>query len=91
MATANRRPGGVVGSLVVMALLWYVFNRYIHKTVATDFEEQYMIAKRQGNKIQICVQAGLVAAGYLQAKDEEKYRVWKATERNNCAAAGMQQ
>jgi len=50
------------------------FDIYIHKTVATDFKEQYAIAKRQGDKISICVQAGLVAAGYLQAHDEENYR-----------------
>lgn len=90
MAETKRSAGGVIGSLVVMALLWYVFNSYIHREVAADFKEQYAIAKRQGDKIQICVQAGLVAAGYLQAKDERNYQIWKETERDDCAAAGVE-
>ncbi len=57
--------------------------------VATDAVQQYNIAKRQGDPVQICVQAGLVSAAYLQAKDEANYQVWKATERNDCRRAGM--
>jgi len=37
----------------------------------------------------VCVHAGLVAAAYLQAKDEENYREWKATEKTDCVAAGL--
>lgn len=61
----------------------------IHTQVADDAVEQYNIAKKQGDKIQICVQAGLVSAAYLQAKDDAKYNEWKAIESNDCAAAGM--
>ena len=33
--------------------------------VAVDFEKQYFIAQRQGDKMQVCVQAGVVASGLL--------------------------
>jgi len=34
---------------------------------------QYEIAARHGGAIDVCVQAGLVTAAYLQAKDESHY------------------
>ena len=61
----------------------------IEKAVAADAVKQYQIAKRQGDKIQICVQAGLVTAALLQAKDEDDYREWKATEHHDCVMAGV--
>jgi hypothetical protein len=59
------------------------------RTIAGDFTEQYEIAKRQGSKVDVCVHAGIVAAAYLQAKDEPSYAKWKATEKADCAAAGV--
>jgi len=67
-------------------------NNYVEQVqnqVAQDAVEQYNIAKRQGDKIQICVQAGIVSAAYLQAKDETNYQKWKAIEKAECKAAGM--
>jgi hypothetical protein len=61
----------------------------IHAKVATDAVAQYGIAKRGGDAMQTCVQAGLVAAAYLQAKDEASYNTWKTTEKADCAAAGL--
>jgi hypothetical protein len=43
--------------------------------------QEYEIANRHGSKIDICVHAGLVAAAYLQAKDESNYQRWKSVER----------
>ncbi|GMV31883.1 MAG: hypothetical protein AMXMBFR59_40080 [Rhodanobacteraceae bacterium] len=63
----------------------------IEAHVATDAVSQYEIAKRQGDPIQICVQAGFVSAAYLQAKDEAKYRAWKRTESEDCEHAGIPQ
>lgn len=63
----------------------------LYSKVATDAVAQYEIAARQGDKIQICVQAGLVSAAFLQAKDEANYQAWKATEKNACTRAGMPQ
>ena len=57
--------------------------------VAEDMTEQYNIAKRSGDKMQICVQAGLVASAYLQAKDESKYNQWQRTKKRDCKAAGL--
>lgn len=61
----------------------------IENQVATDAVTQYQIAKRQGNPIQVCVQAGLVSAAYLQAKDEPNYQQWKKTESEDCRRAGL--
>lgn len=61
----------------------------VNKKVTSDAEKEYEIAKRQGDKMQICVQAGFVAASYLQAHDEEAYNKWKLTEAIDCANAGL--
>ena len=53
----------------------------IQNRVAEDAVRQYEIAERQGDKMQIYVQAGLVSAAYLQAQDEANYRRWKEVER----------
>jgi hypothetical protein len=57
----------------------------IYKQVSADAVQQYEIAKRQGDKIQICVQAGLVSAAYLQEKNESSYQQWKAIEQEDCS------
>jgi hypothetical protein len=61
----------------------------IEKQVAQDVVKQYEIAKRGGDKMDKCVHAGLVAAAFLQAKDEANYSKWKAIEKSDCAAVGM--
>jgi hypothetical protein len=61
----------------------------IEGKVASDAETQYGIAKRQGDPMQTCVQAGMVAAAWLQAKNETEYGRWKATEKADCAQAGI--
>jgi hypothetical protein len=60
--------------------------------VATDAVTQYEMVKRNnGSAVELCVQAGLVSAAYLQAHNEPEFKQWKATERTHCAAAGMPQ
>ena len=63
----------------------------IKNQVAGDSVQQCEIAERQGNPIQMCVQAGLVSAAYLQAKDETNYQLWKTNEGNDCRRAGVSQ
>lgn len=63
----------------------------ITNQVAADAVKQYWIAKRNGTPIDICVQAGLVSAAYLQAQAESKYREWKGTQTLDCARAGVPQ
>jgi hypothetical protein len=62
----------------------------IENQVAADAVAQYEIAKKGGDKMQTYVQAGLVAAAYLQAKDQVNYDKWKAIEKQDAKAAGME-
>ena len=57
--------------------------------VARDAEHQYELADQSGNKIDKCVQAGMVAAAYLQADNADKYREWVSTRNLDCAVAGI--
>ena len=57
--------------------------------VVADAVDQYHIAKRSGTPIDQCVQARVVTAAYLQAKDEDNYKIWKETEATDCGAVGM--
>lgn len=59
------------------------------ETLAEDYTKQYEIAKRGGDKMDICVQAGLVAAFYLEAKEESQYTAWKAIQKKDCRRAGL--
>jgi len=61
----------------------------IENQVTEDAIKQYEIAYRQGDKMQIYVQAGMVAAAYLQAQDEENYRKWKAIEKEAGKKVGL--
>lgn len=90
----------IVSLLVVGGLLWFFFGgglekqtdkdlQKIENQVASDQVTQYNIAKGQGNQIQICVQAGMVSAAYLQANDTSNYNQWKAIEESDCRAAGI--
>ena len=67
----------------------------INDSVAADAEKQYFIAGSHAHmadssdRINMCVQAGLVVAAYLQAKDEKNYAKWKAQETHDCKLAGL--
>lgn len=68
---------------------WWDPMKGVTDKVARDSVDQYNIAAREGDPMQMCVQAGMVAAAFLQAKDEPNYREWKATEKANCRRAGV--
>jgi hypothetical protein len=90
----------VIGIIVAVGMAWFYFggglerqaardlNR-IQTQVANDFVQQYEVAKRNGTAMDRCVRAGLVAEGFLQAKNEASYAHWKAIEKADCAAAGV--
>jgi uncharacterized paraquat-inducible protein A len=63
----------------------------IESQVASDALEQYNIAAAQGDPIQKCVEAGIVAAAYLQAEDQANYEQWKDTQAVDCQKAGVPQ
>lgn len=80
--------------------MWFLFGgglekqaannlQQIENQVASDQVAQYNIARSQGDPIQICVQAGMVSAAYLQANDSSNYNRWKAIEESDCRVAGM--
>lgn len=101
-ATANHLSGSSVFGTLAMAgvAIWWFAGGGMDQSVATtmadisdqvaqDAVDQYNIAKRQGDPIQICVQAGLVAAAYLQSEDSANYNKWKSTEASDCERAGV--
>ncbi len=55
------------------------------------FEHQQFadIAKKNGDKMQTCTQAMMIGQLFLQAKDETRYKEWKAKETADCKSAGM--
>lgn len=85
VATGNK-PSAAVASPVGAAI--DVSMDPIYKKVCSDAVEQYNIAKRNGTPIDVCAHAGMVAAAFLQAKDEANYAQWKKTETTDCTKAG---
>ena len=96
----------LLGGLISLGVLFYVgymfygggvekeaaeTMRTIEQQVAQDSVDQYNITKKSGTAMDQCVHAGVVAAAYLQAKDQSSYATWKGTEKRDCAAAGVQQ
>lgn len=61
----------------------------IYQKVIDDAVDQFEIAERSGDPIQASVHAGLVAAAYLQAKDEANYNKWLEIEKKYQSKAGM--
>jgi len=57
--------------------------------VADDAVKEYNITARAGSKADMCVHAGMAAAAFLQAQDEENYTHWRGVEQADCAIAGM--
>ncbi|MFZ3065821.1 MAG: hypothetical protein WA277_11130 [Nitrospirota bacterium] len=92
--------GGIVGIIVAIGLVWYFYGgglekqaakevQQIEQQVAADAVKQYEIAKRSGSAMDAYVHASLVAAAYLQAKDEANYKKWKEIERQEGIRVGM--
>jgi hypothetical protein len=97
----NNAIGSFIVGLIIMAgSFWYFYGGGLEKQtvktmdsvysqVVADSIEQYEITKRGGDKIDICVHAGLIVAAYLQAKDEINYQKWKRIQKADCDTAGM--
>ncbi|GAB3416224.1 zinc ribbon domain-containing protein [Massilia agilis] len=90
----------VLGGVMAVGIIWFYFGggleqqaardlAKIEMQVANDAVKQYDIAKTSGSAMDRCVQAGMVSAAFLQAKDDANYKVWKQTESDDCAAAGV--
>lgn len=61
----------------------------IYQKVIDDSLHEYEIVKKNGDKMETCVHAGMVKAAYLQAKDESNYKKWNDVEKTDCKKAGM--
>lgn len=61
----------------------------IQVKVANDAVDQYILAKRNGNAMDAYIQAGIVAASYLQVKDEANYIKWIEIRDKEARAAGL--
>ncbi len=67
---------------------WYMNS--ISRDVAADAVAQYRMVEKTGSNMDRCVQAGYVAAAYLQAKDQKNYDNWHWIEKSACMSAGVQ-
>ena len=56
----------------------------VYQQVVNDSIREYQIAKKHGDLVDICVQAGMVAAAQLQAQNEQGYKQWKEIETIDC-------
>lgn len=87
------KAGAFFVSLIIVFIFIAVFSSMqmscIKTQVGNDMIEQYNLARKGGDKIEICVHAGLVVAAMNQAHDEEGYLKWKQIQRSDCGNAGM--
>lgn len=90
----------IVGVIFAFVLLGYFFGggieeqaardlQKIENQVAADAVKQYEIAKRSGSAMDAYVQAGMAAAAFLQANDEENYKKWKDIEAKEAKNVGL--
>ncbi len=98
----TNKTKGIIGVVGLVIMIWFYFGggleqqaakqmQTIENQVAADAVKQYEIAKNSGNAIDAYVHAGMVAAAYLQAKDEPNYKKWKDIEKQEAINAGMPQ
>ena len=91
---------GILSLIIMGGAGWFFFGggldqqaakdmSRIEDQVAVDSVAQYQLAQKSGDTMQICEQAGLVSASYLQAKDEPNYLKWKEIEKTDCKKAGV--
>jgi hypothetical protein len=97
---ASNKLKTTTSAILFIACAWFFFGGGLEKTaannmskieqqVADDAVKQYEISKKNGNSIETCIHAGMVAAAYLQAKDENNHKQWQQTQRQDCKKAGM--
>ena len=55
--------------------------------LAEGLEARYYLVLRYGSDLEVCVQARLVAAAYLEAGDDARYTLWAETARDDCERA----
>lgn len=62
----------------------------VNVRLIVDAITQYDFVKRAGgDKMEVCLHAGIVTEAYKNIRDESNYRKWKAIEKADCKRAGM--
>lgn len=61
----------------------------INKKLAQSAVQQFNMTVKTGSIIDICVQASVVEAAYLQAKDETNYQEWHKLKALACKKANL--
>lgn len=64
-------------------------EKKIVNKMAEDDIQRFEMAKKSGDKMEICVTATAVVQTYLIGKDEPNYLKWKKTEQEVCKEAGV--
>jgi hypothetical protein len=97
----KRNTFGLIIVIVAAIIgIWYLFGGGLEKQasndlkkieiqVAQDAEKAYNIALESGDAMDAYVQAGLVAAAYLQANDADNYKKWKEVEKTLAKKVGL--
>lgn len=60
----------------------------VQRQTAEQVRQHYFIVASSGTPMDVCVQAGIVAAAYLQANDQDNYSLWVQTREDDCNRAG---
>jgi hypothetical protein len=99
-----KKKRNILGFVVVIVMaiigIWYLFGggleqqavrdlKKIEVQVAQDAEKAFKIALESGNDMDAYVQAGLVAAAYLQANDTDNYKKWNEVEKTLAKKVGL--
>lgn len=83
---------GISAIIVIGLFAWWMSGGgedHLNNHLADRSTQQYDIAKRQGNRMDMCTQAGVAAQFFLGAKDEKSYAYWKSIQEADCRAAGL--
>ena len=87
------RVNGLILMIVAMSLsacdAQQTVGDYAVGSAAEDQIKVYEIAKKNGDKMETCSQAMVIAQLFLQSKDETRWKEWKAKEAADCKEAGL--
>ena len=61
-----------------------MMDGYYESTVENEIKK-YNMAKQQGDSMNACMSAGMVAQGYYELKDTQNYNKWKNIEKQSCS------
>ena len=56
-----------------------------YKNVVNDEIQKYNMAKQQGDSMNACMSAGMIAQSYYELKDTQNYNKWKNIEKQSCS------